>query len=366
MAKRKNSFKKSILIYTGIAFILCMVFTVYIYFTLISYEANQTGNFLATTIKKLDDNTLKGYLKENNKNESLLNDYKKIIKSNDVKYAKIADNTFEARINGRLLFTIDTKVVANKTKLAVFSYEVREATKITPSLDRGFIYYDVTIPSNYKILIDGKAYDKEPLKEEEYEDLDFMYYNKSMPKLATYEINDLDSEKNIVVKDFLDNEIKLNKEDYKYETKDLGLKVGSYDNLKEKIPDAINVTEVAHNWSLFMTKDLSGSYYGLNKISTYLISGTSLYQMASSWAHSIDITFTSKHTLKDPIFTDEVLDNCILYSDNAFSCDIRFTKNMVVNGKDQPDKMHDTMYFIKDNDNTWKLINIKSIEDNNE
>ena len=43
----------------------------------------------------------------------------------------------------------------------------------------------------------------------------------------------------------------------------------------------------------------------------------------------------------------------------AFSCEIYLEKNMIVNGKDQLDVMHDYIYFIKDN-GVWKVVNIKA------
>ena len=36
-------------------------------------------------------------------------------------------------------------------------------------------------------------------------------------------------------------------------------------------------------------------------------------------------------------------------------------KNMIVNGKDQLDVMHDYIYYIKDN-GVWKVVNIKAGE----
>ena len=360
--RRNKAFKKSVILYSLIVLGLCIIFNIYIFFTLVSYENNQTTNVLANSIKKLSDKTLMSYLEDSDKDVKLLSKFKDIIKSDKLQYVKKKDDTYEALLDGRVLFTIETKLIGQKTKLAFFSYEERSVEKITPSLGRGFIYYDVTVPSNYKIYVDGSVLNnKKASKEENFKGMDFMYYNDSMPKLVTYEINDLEKESEITVKDFLGNDVKLKKDEYKYTLDNYAISVDTYDELKKYLPDAINPSDVAHNWSLFMTKDLYGSSYGFSTISQYLIKGTSQYEMAYSWVHSIDITFTSAHTLKNPIFTDEKMNNFKIYSDSAFSCEISFTKNMVVKGKDQPDKMHDILYFIKDN-GSWKLMNIQSVE----
>ena len=85
-----------------------------------------------------------------------------------------------------------------------------------------------------------------------------------------------------------------------------------------------------------------------------------MYKMMYNWAHGIDITFTSKHTLKNPTFTNESLTNFVIYSDKAFTVDVTLEKNMKVKGEDRVMKMHDRLSFVYYNDG-WKLINMESI-----
>lgn len=360
---KNRKFKKRILLYSIVMVALCIIFNVYIFFTLVSFEKNQTNNVLKDAVRKIDDKTLTSYLKDNNLSEDLLDDYKKLVKSDDIEFVKSEGEIFNVVINGRILFTIETKVIAEKTKLAFFSYQEREIIKIEPELERGFIYYDVVVPSNFTIYADGEKIEGKNVKEENYKNLDFMYYNDSMPKMVTYQLNNLDSEKKITVKDFYGNDVDLKENNNKYFVDEYYLSVDTLDKLKEKLTNVLDISDVAHKWSLFMTKDLSGSRYGFYTMAKYLIEGTSQYEMAYSWATGIDITFTSRHTLKNPTFTDESINNFKIYSDSAFSCEITLTKNMVVNGKDQPDKMHDVLYFIKDNSGSWKLMSIQSVGD---
>ena len=78
-SRRNNSlFKKSLIIYTLIAAVLVVVFLIYIFLTLKSYEKGQTTNVIKDTILSLDDSTLKEYLKDNKQSEDLLNEYKKL------------------------------------------------------------------------------------------------------------------------------------------------------------------------------------------------------------------------------------------------------------------------------------------------
>lgn len=356
----RSRYKKSLIIYSSILGALALIFLIYIFITLITYENHQINNYLINTINNLSDQELSNYLSEYNLASDLLEQYQEITSKKDLEVKKIADEEYEIYDGNRQIFTITTKVLKNKTKLGLFTYQEREVVDIIPNLSRGLFYYDVIIPSNYKLYLDGEEI-TDYSKSSNFIDLDFMYYNSSMPSLVTYEINNLTSEKEIVVKDFKGKTIDIAEEDFVYQNPDYFYQTNTLEEAKEYIDINIDIMEVAHNWHLFLTKDLSGANYGFNTIAAYLIDGTNMYQMAYNWAHSVDITFTSKHTLGNPIWPEERLENFEIYGDAAFSCEVYLNKDMIVAGKHQSDIMHDRLYFIKDN-NEWKLINIQGIE----
>ncbi len=357
--RRNTLFKKSLLIYTGIAIILCIAFLVYMYKTLITYEQNQTTTFIKNTIKELDDDTLKGFLKDNNQDTTLLDEYREIINDEDVLVLKKGENTFEVSLNDRILFNIETKTLRTETKLGMFSYDIREVTKIEPNLERGLMYVDVIVPSNYKVEIDGKEVTSD--KKEQYKNLDYMYQNGSMPYIVTYEVNNLSKEADVKVLDEYGKETSLKKSKFTYKLEKNYLSFDTYDEAKEYLSSEVDIWDFAHKWSLFLTNDLQGLSHGYNTIKDYFIEGTEMNTRAYNWAHNIDIMFTSRHTLTNPPFTDEKLSNFTIYSKNAFSCEVYLNKHMIVGGKEQIDTMHDYIYFIKDND-TWKVVNIKAGE----
>lgn len=356
--RNKSLFKKSLIIYSLIAAVLVVVFLIYIFLTLKSYEKGQTTNVIKDTILSLDDSTLKEYLKDNKQSEDLLDEYKKQINDKDVKIVKKDKDNYEVILNNRVLFEITTKFISTETKLGIFSYEKREITSIKPNLERGLIFYDVTIPSTYKLYVNNKLVE-EPTTKEKYKNLDNMYQNDSMPYMATYEVNGLTKEESIKVINEYDEEVKLKQNKYSYTLEKNYINVDSYDEAKKYLSSEVDIWDFAHKWSLFLTNDLSGLAHGYNTIKTYFIEGTSMSKQAYNWAHGIDINFTSRHKLKDPTFTNEKLNNFTIYSKDAFSCEIYLEKNMIVNGKDQLDVMHDYIYFIKDN-GVWKVVNIKA------
>ena len=70
--RREKRFKKSLIIYSIVLAILALIFLIYIFITLLSYENHQVDNFLLKTVNELSEDDLKTYLNENNLSSDLL------------------------------------------------------------------------------------------------------------------------------------------------------------------------------------------------------------------------------------------------------------------------------------------------------
>lgn len=359
MGKKKSLFQKSLLIFTIVLIILAILFLLFVYGNLKKYENNLVDNFLLNTIHNLDKKELVNHLKEANQSEELLKTYENMSQRDEYTFVPTGNLSYDAYLDGRVLFTINLKSLGEKSCLGLLQYEKYEVEKIIPHLEQGLIYYIVTIPSNYKLFVDGNEY-HEKAKEENIPNLDFMYHNDAMPKLVTYEIKNLEHPVNLEVEDFNGEKINLKQEGVHYQLE--SYKTANTKEEASKSIGEIDIETIAKNWSLFLTKDLNGENYGFGTFKKYLIEDTEMWKKAYNWAHSIDITFTSRHTLKNPPFTNIKVENFVIYDKNAFSCEVYLEKHMVVKGSDQTDIMHDTLSFIKEKDE-WKLMNIKGITD---
>lgn len=355
--KRLSLFKKSLLLYTIILLTLATFFLLFVYGNLKKYEKNLLEPLLLNAIQDLTKKELQNYLEEAGQDKNLLATFEQMVKREDYKFVNTKEHSYDAYLDDRVLFSIQLKALGEKNCLGLLKYEKYEIEKITPHLEKGLIYYKIVIPSNYKLFLDDKIY-VEKEKEEKYSELSFMYSNSAMPKLVTYEIQNLDHLAKIEVEDFIGKKVTLKQDDFYYEM-DEPIRVENQEEA-EKYIGKIDILTMAKNWSLFLTKDLKGANYGFENFKKYLIEGTEMWQKAYNWAHSIDITFTSQHTLKTPPFTGVKIDNFTIYGTEAFSCNVYLEKHMVVKGKEQIDIMQDTMYFIKDK-GEWKLMNIKGI-----
>ena len=124
--------------------------------------------------------------------------------------------------------------------------------------------------------------------------------------------------------------------------------VGSSDDAQQAFAAAgLDPLEMGKIWSKFMTNDVGGSYRGLYNVrsSCKLLPGSNLYDMATKWAGSIDITFVSGHSIKS--WTGDSVKNYTKYSDKLMSCDVYFEKNLVLsNGANRTDVFDNRMFFV--------------------
>ena len=334
----------------------------FIYQNLKKYENNLLEPLLTRTIHKLEKKELQNFLAQANQNPNQISTYQEMTKRDDYKFINTNNYSYEAYLDGRVLFTIELKSLGEESCLGLLRYEKFEVEKITPHLENGLIYYEVKIPSNYKLFVNDTLY-TENKKEEQLPNLEFMYYNEAMPKLSTYQVKNLEKPAKIEVENFNGEKVTLKQDGIYYSTEEF-IKTQTQEEAAKTIGE-VNIEAIAKNWSLFLTQDLEGGNYGFQTFKNYLIEGTDMYKKAYNWAHNVDITFTSKHTLKNPPFTKMRVENFTVYSKDAFSCEVYLEKNMIVKGSAQTDIMHDTLSFIKDK-GEWKLMNIKGIKNDKE
>ena len=160
MNKKKSKFKKVLGIYTLILVFLAVGFLGFVYYNLKSYENNLLDHLLLRTIHQLKDDDLTGYLINNQVNTNLLSTYKEMTKRNDYQFVLTNENTYDAILDGRPLFTIELSNGIDASVLGLLQYEKYEVKKITPHLEKGLIYYTVKIPSNAKLYVNNILYEE--------------------------------------------------------------------------------------------------------------------------------------------------------------------------------------------------------------
>jgi len=349
-----------------------LIFLGYVFNSMVIYERNLIDNYIKYLADsgKLTENIDDGLfeISEYEKKSAKITDgVKRLLKSDDLIIKKNSDLSngevfaYDLKINDKLISTVSLKSSKSYIKMAILKIDEWEVEDIKTYFENGIYNYDITVPVNHKVYINGKELSKIAY-EGDVEGLDRLTKHIEIAKSKTYEVSNLVYEPEIKIINENDKEVEYKVNDNKIAVGTNFKEISTLDEAKEYIKGDFDILKLAENWSLFLTDDLNGSYHGLHKLTPYLIQDSYMYDMAYNWSHGEDITFVSNHRLKNPIFTNEEVKNFVIYNDNAFSCEVYLEKNMIVSGKTKVDVLHDRLYFIY-YENGYKLVDMKSIEE---
>ncbi len=372
--QKTSLYKKGLIIFSLIMLVLGGVFLGYVYNSMIVYERNLVDNYISYLassgkLTKEIDNNLFSISKFENSNAKIIDGVNKLYKSANLTIKKNSKLTkddiyaYNLYNKDKLVSTVSLKSINSYTRMGILKIDEWEIIDNKTHFENGIYNYEITVPSNYQVIINNQELTSDDVaKEGDVEGLERLTEYIEIAKSKKYEIKNLVYEP--VIKIFDENH-----KEVKYEIKDNVINVTKkyqeypdFNSLKSHLKTDFDVLKLAENWSLFLTDDLQGSYHGFNVLTPYLINGSYMYDMAYGWAHNVDITFVSRHRLKNPVFTNETVKNCVSYNDLAFSCEVYLEKNMVVGSEDKVDVMHDRLYFIY-YENGYKLVNMEAIKD---
>ncbi len=266
--------------------------------------------------------------------------------------------TAEGYRSYRLLRLTKPEVIISDLYGNEVSYGGESSLPLTHTVIRATDRYSVTvnsIPASLEALTLWDDPDFAPLAE----------YTTDLPKAAEWEIAVLKSSAEIVVTSPYG---KVYTTDGAEGLLDLTNERGAED-IPPDIAAEVDALHIAKQWSLFVSKDLQGNQNGLSEIAKYLIPDSYQYEIAHAYATGTDISFTSKHTMKSPPFSEENAANYKRLSDNCFCVDVYFKKHMILYyGEEIVDTMHERLFFVKYDDPAdegdspaWKLASMKEI-----
>ena len=373
--KPMSLYKKALLIYTGIIITLVIVLLVYVSICIKEYDKYDLDNYIKNSVADLsnkdfvniiDDKALSVSKYENFKSkkdiikaiDKSLEDTKKITYKEVEEESTNKKPVYDIYYNGGKVLKIKLANKGQIQKIKLLNYTKWEVVDVKSYIEKGLYEVKANIPEDYKLYIN----EKEVNDKIESSNVSLALFSQftEVKKYNSYEITGLIKKPKVVIKNASGKEIKPTIKDGVYTIEETYFKTDDNEVAQSKLVQSFDVLAFAEKYSLFLTNDLSGSYHGFSQMKNYVIEGTDMYKRIYDWAHGIDITFTSKHTLKKPTFTNEKLSNFVIYSDKAFTVDVSLEKNMRVKGEDRIMKMNDRLSFVY-YDGGWKLINMESL-----
>ena len=221
----------------------------------------------------------------------------------------------------------------------LYSYEVSslfsEDTVITDSAGNTvsfngkdpvtFVNYTAKVLSCYSVYYGDKLIDPSKSQSEPIETYKYVKeYCDAVPDLAVYHLCLIDNGGKITVKDKSGADVSFKQNESLIEAKEMP----KSDTMPEGLSGEPNPLEIAETLSLFTSQDLYGPYNGFDQIAKYFIEGSYIYEKNWEFAKGIDITFASNHNLDDPPFNSEEVSEYVKFSNECFSCRIKFNKPM--------------------------------------
>ncbi len=213
--------------------------------------------------------------------------------------------------------------------------------------DPEFNDYEVVIPENFSLSIEGKDADTlcTPVSTPHPDAAILLdLANVNLPKQKTYTFSLIDPGQKASVTD--ENGAK---KEFVLDKKHIEISSVQDTEIPESISSQIDVMKQAKTWSRFMTDDVDGERHGLATVQKMFIKDSDYYNFAHDWVTGIDITFVAAHSITG--FENQKISNFTQYNDKCFSCEVYFEKNMNL-FKDErfvgttTDVFNSIMYFV--------------------
>lgn len=382
-AKKKKlpKFWLGFAIYGAVLLVLAIVFLIYTDSCLRQYENSQPGNvinkYLEEFEKKIDnktiaeDMTLPAGAGKFESSEAYLNAYYSQFQG-DVKYSAkknassyaTEEPVYDIYAGDNVVAHVTLKATDTKTIFAILTIMDWDIQRIEPVCNKDTHDYIIKAPQNYTVKINDIALGGDEMTGKVTANPDFKYVSEyvSMPSIVEYKVEGFIGEPVIKIYDSTNCEVT-------YVADEKGNIDASNAVSNKEVPKEYSdlAFEMAKMWSNFTTRDLKGANYGLETIRQYLIKDSYYWNMATSYAKGVDITFVSAHTLKANPYSNVKISNYVSYGENCFSCHVYFDKAMHLTktGATVVETMDSTFYFVKYDDSNdgvnnphWAIVDM--------
>lgn len=220
--------------------------------------------------------------------------------------------------------------------------------------DLPLTYMTITAPDTYTVTLNGnKVPDGAVTKSipAEYDILKDLV--PDLPQQAVYDIAILQKNAAVALLDADGKTVKLEEG----KTQHTFSHAQVLEAVPQEVSSQVDVLLVAQNWSKFMSND-----YSFQNMAQLMVPDSYQYQVAKKYSTSVDSKFFASHTLLDPAFTDNKVENFTWITPNSFSVDISFVKHMWLTSgrKKVDDAMNDRFYFVR-YQGQWLLAGMKEV-----
>lgn len=267
------------------------------------------------------------------------------------------EKAYSVHKDGRKLFTTYLKSLEQKSWMDLLSYDILEFAGYEAEPDVEFFRYEIKAPSVFEVTVNGRPL-QDPVSTESFQGFADGAEHVAVPAIHTYVVDHLTKEAAIVASENgVQFPVTVQENIDLTETYEASHTFAS----TEEAGIDFDAIQFAKQWSMFLRDDLGGNLHGYGQLEPYFIPGTSMQEKAKQWGSSIDITFTSAHTLNNPPFTNEAVTRVVKYDENTAAVDVYLEMHMTLTktGEARTDVFNSTIYLVRTGDGVWKVANIR-------
>ena len=267
------------------------------------------------------------------------------------------EKAYSVHKDGRKLFTTYLKSLEQKSWMDLLSYDILEFAGYEAEPDVEFFRYEIKAPSVFEVTVNGRPL-QDPVSTESFQGFADGAEHVAVPAIHTYVVDHLTKEAAIVASENgVQFPVTVQENIDLTETYEASHTFAS----TEEAGIDFDAIQFAKQWSMFLRDDLGGNLHGYGQLEPYFIPGTSMQEKAKQWGSSIDITFTSAHTLNNPPFTNEAVTRVVKYDENTAAVDVYLEMHMTLTktGEARTDVFNSAIYLVRTGDGVWKVANIR-------
>lgn len=260
----------------------------------------------------------------------------------------------------RHIGTITLREVSSRPLMLILSLSEWEVAAVEPVVDAGQESVTVTVPDSCSVLVNGEALGEQELTGTETVPEQFQYVVKyvDVPRLVEYRVEALFRKPEVEILDAFGNPMEY--EEIREEG-DTMITVDKFP-VSEMDPQLeAMVLENAKRYSNFFSKDLPGCERSTKPIADMFPEDSYYMTMAETYRKE-DMWMYNEHTT--PFFENESVSHYISYSDQLFSCEVRFDKKTPLTNMraTRTDTTH-MIIFYGYLDGGWKILDMQTLLD---
>lgn len=379
MAAMKNTKRKKFpAFWVGYLLLLVVCFTFwtlvvrYVYDCLIRYEAAQPERVVESLTEKIADQgvgsvfSIDTALSRFEPADCVRVCYEEGIQGETVSWQQdkssydVSAPVYRIYAGERHIGNVTLRETSSEPLMFILSLSEWEVESAEPVIEAGQESITVTVPDSCSVLVNGTALGEGELTGEEIVPEQFRYVMNyvDIPRLVEYRVEELYQKPDVEILDAFGNALEYDEictEGHTQITVD-EFSVSEMDPLLEAM-----VLENAKRYSNFFSKDLPGCEKSTKPIADMFPEDSYYLAMAETYRKE-DMWMYNAHSA--PSFENEEVSRYISYSDQLFSCEVRFDKKIPLENisATRTDTTHMVIYYGY-LDGGWKILDMQTLLD---